>query len=414
MKIGTLYSSVTLDRESRIYTSPSDPVSGHVVLEFKAWDREKGETSTTELHGPLKINVVFEGNLSTSIDEDNTVRNVGMPDYGDVRSLFHKTHFVYEGQLRAAANERKAFPFTLFFPERAMPTPQQRKNGITEDRWDALPPSLKVDFAGMYGIGTALVDYQIKVQVETPGIEVDVASRGVLPALKYRPLLPEDVVPSPTGSFEQAFSVTSEEFIPHSERPQGFRAKAKALLKDVEPPTYAFDLLWAGLPEFVRPEQPIAFKVGLRTNVDRTTATSIPEVTIQDSSVTVLGFCGVRVMPKYESPKDAAEVKDANDFTLPISINPHGPFDKENDYTKALLTKPLPYLPCSFAIERLSRYYKVRINLTLMVGGQKVNARREFPVTVLSPMQDDNNGDSDTTTPAGSSNMDTEQLPAYS
>ena len=80
MKIGTLYSSVLLDRDSRLYTGQLDPVSGNVVVEFKAWDRERGETDARELFGPLKIYVTLEGDLKTEVDE-GYMHSISGPEY---------------------------------------------------------------------------------------------------------------------------------------------------------------------------------------------------------------------------------------------------------------------------------------------------------------------------------------------
>ena len=179
---------------------------------------------------------------------------------------------------------------------------------------------------------------------------------------------------------------------------------------------YAFDLVWLDLPSYVRPEQSIFFKIRLRTNAERTTSSIVPEVTVQEGAITLLGFCGIRVVPKYESAKDAAEVTDLNDITLPLSsISPNGAFSKENDYTKAIATPPLPDMPCSFNMERLSRYYKARINMTLMAGGQKVTARREFPVIVLPSSNHERSSASDSAQAGPSYNVgDDDQSPAYS
>jgi hypothetical protein len=412
MKIGTLYSSLVLDRDSRIYTGQSDPVSGNVILEFEAWDRKKGETTTKEFFGPVKITMVLEGDLKTEVDEEY-IRSIPHPKYGDERKLFHQTHVLHNSQCRASVGEEKKFPFKLYFPERALPTPRQRMSGITEREWDVMPPTLKVEFAGPHGSGRTNVDYRLSVEVEIAGIEVDVASRGVSPTLNYRPANPEQRTPNPPRSFEQGFTVTSEEFIPESERPHGFRAKAKALMKDVEPPTYAFDLVWMNLPNDVQPGQPVLFKTRLRTNVESTTAKMLPEVTVQEGSIVLLGFCSI---PTYESTKDSAEAKDLNDITLPLSnISPSGSFSKESDYSKKITIPPLPYLPCSFNTNSLSRYYKLRINMTLMVGGQKVTARRQFPVVVLPPSDHKTSRTSEPAQAGPSHSIgDDEQLPAYS
>lgn len=415
MKVGTLYKAILLDRDNRTFCGSEDPVSGNVVLEFKAWDREKGATDTQELFGPLKVSITLQGSVKTEIDEDY-IHRISEPEYRDVRTLFYETQVIYDGRLRVPVREKKQFPFRIFFPKRALPTPQQRQNVLAKEDWDPIPPSLHVDFAGTYGAGQSTVAYSVSAEIEVTGIEVDVATRGLSPSLKYRASLPEKDRSATTRTFEQAFSVTSEEFIPESERPHGFRAKAKALLKEVAPPTYAFHLIWTDMPDYLRPDQPISFKVRLRTNTERTTASTIPEVTIQDGSITILGFCGVRVVPRFESPKESAEMKDRNDFTVAFStVHPGGPLTKGNDYSKTIVTQPLLYQPSSFAIERLSRYYRARVHMSLMVGGQKVQVRKEFPVSMLSPLEPRPMSDIDEMEPGPSgSTQEPEQLPAYS
>jgi hypothetical protein len=387
MRVGTIYSSVVLDRDSRVYSGSEDPVTGDVVLEFKAWDREKGETSVEELFGSLKINLIFEGDIKTEIDEDYLNR-ASHPEYRDNRELFQQTTLIYDGQFRTRASEKKYIPFKLFFPKRAQPTVQQRRNGLQEDDWDSLPPALHAEFSGAHGGGKGSVEYRIKAELRLPGIDVDVATRGILPSLQYRPSNTQDSSSIATATFEQAFTVSDESLIPESERPQGFRAKAKAFLKEVEPPTYAFDIIWIDVPETERPSQSLNFRVAIRTNHERTTATVKPDVLLQECKVTIIGFCGVRVWPTLESAKESGEMRDLEDAAVVFgTIYPDGAFSKGGDYTKTITTQPLPYLPCSFAMERMSRYYKARINMSLQVGSRRINAMREFPITVFPPLQ---------------------------
>ena len=415
MKIGTIYYSVVLDRESRVYAGSEDPVTGHVVLEFKAWDREKGETNVEELFGPLQVHVTFEGDIRTEIDQDYMNR-ASHPEYRDERKLFQRTTLIYDGKVRAPVAEKKYIPFKFFFPKRAQPTVKQKRNGLREDDWDGLPPALHTEFRGAYGGGKGSVEYKIKAELELPGIEVDVATRGIPPTLQYRPSIMPDSSSIALATFEQAFTVSDESLIPQPERPQGFRAKAKALLKEVEPPTYAFDIVSIDVPECVRPLQNLNFQIAIRTNHERTTATVTPEVILQECKVTIIGFCGVRVWPTLQSPKESGEMRDLEDAAVVFgTIRPEGPFSKENDYNKTITTQTLPYLPCSFAVDRMSRYYKARINMSLQVGSRRIHANREFPVTVLPPLQ---GGTSDVTGtarvgPSQSSKGHEEDLPSY-
>ena len=415
MKVGVVYSSIVLDRDSRIYTGSEDPITGNVVLEFKNWDREKGETNTQELFGPLKVCLTLEGDIKTEIDHDYLNR-ASHPEYRDERRLFKETCVAYNGQLRARVGEKKQFPFKVFFPKQAQPTPQQRRNGIRQEDWDALPPAFQTDFMGTYGGGKGSVEYRIKAEVELAGIEVDIATRGVPPSLRYGPSVSETKANLTMSTFEQDFTVYDESLIPDSERPHGFRAKAKAMLKEVEPPCYAFDIFWMDMPNCICPFQSISFKVAVRTTSERTTATSIPQIVVQECNVKIVGHCGVRVVPTFSTPKDSAEMKDLEDAAVVFgTVHPDGPFSKADDYTKTITTQTLSYLPCSFAVERMSRYYKAWIHMTLQVGSRKVNARRMLPVTVLPPTQSGTSQDLDSVRagPSQSSTDDEEQLPAY-
>ena len=414
MKVGTIYSSVVLDRDSRVYSGSGDPVTGNVVLEFKAWDREKGETGVEELFGPLKINVTFKGDIKTEIDEDY-VNRASNPEYRDERQLFQQTTLIYDDRYRARVAEKKYIPFEFFFPQRAQPTVQQRRSGLQDDDLDVLPPALYTEFRGAYGGGKGSVEYTITPQLELPGIDVDVAARGVLPTLQYRPsYMPDSSSVAPT-TFEQAFTVSDESLIPASERPHSFRAKAKALLKEVEPPTLAFDVVWSEVPQAVHPLQELNFKVAIRTHHERTTATVSPDIILQECKITIIGFCGVRVWPTFQSPKESGEMRDLEDAAVVSgTIYPDGPFSKEGEYTKTITIQPLPYLPCSFAVERMSRYYKARINTSLQVGSRKINAMREFPITVLLPLQQQTPGASSKAHAASDGfKMSGEELPSY-
>jgi hypothetical protein len=415
MKVGTICSSIALDRDSRTYSGSEDPVTGNMVVEFKAWDREKGETDTQELFGPLQIHLTFEGDIKTEIDDDYLNR-ASHPEYRDERKLFQQTLLIYDGQIRARVGETKHFPFKVFFPVHAQPTPQQRRNGLEEQNWDLLPPAFHTDFMGTYGGGKGSVEYRIKAQIDLAGIEVDVATRGVPPSLRYRPLTSDTKLNPTTNTFEQAFIVYDDSLTPESERPHGFRAKAKAMLKDVEPPCYAFDILWMGMPTCIYPSQSMRFKVAVRTTIERTTSTTIPQIVIQECKVTIVGHCGVRVRPRFSTPKESAEMKDLEDAAVVFgTVYPDGPFSKASDYVKTITTQTLPYLPCSFAVEKLSRYYKAWIHMTLQVGGERVNARRLLSLTVMPPMQSSIPQDLDSMQAGASQRFkeDEEQLPAY-
>lgn len=386
MKVGTIYCSVVLDRESRIYSGPEDPVSGNVVLEFKPWDRERGETNVHEFFGPVKVNVTFEGNIQTEIDSDY-VNRASSPEYRDERKLFQQVQLIYDDQFRARVAEMGYIRFRLFFPKVAQPTVQQRRDGLQEENWDVLPPAFYTEFRGAYGGGKGSVEYRITAHLEFPGIDVDVATRGIAPTLHFRPSTTPEKRSISTTTFEQAFAVTDESLIPASERPQGFRAKAKALLKEVESPTHAFDLVWSDVPETVYPLQSWNFQITVRNNHERSTTTVTPEIMLMECKVTIIGFCGVRVWPAFQNLKESGEMRDLKDAAVVSgAIYPGGPFSKESDYTKTITTQELPYLPCSFAVERMSRYYKARINMSLQVGGRKMNVNREFAITVLPPM----------------------------
>lgn len=416
MKVGTLYYSLVLDRDSRVYCGSEDPVTGNVVLEFNAWDCEKGETNVDELFGPLKLSAIFEGDIKTEIDSDY-VNRASHPEYRDERKLFQQTQLIYDDQFRARVGEKRYIPFKLCFPKRAQPTVQQQRNGLQEGDWDALPPSLHTEFRGADGGGKGSIEYRITAQLELPGIDVVVATRGIsAPELQYRPSIATNKPATATISFDQAFTVFDESLIPASARPQGFRAKAKDLLKDVEPPSYAFELVWTDVPEIVRPSQSLNFKVSVRANHERSTTTVTPDIILQECKVVIIGFCGVRVWPKLQDLKESGEMKDIEDAAVVFgTIDPDGPFSKESDYTKMITTQALPYLTSTFAVDRMSRYYKARIIMTLQVGSRKIKANREVPVTVLSPPQQ-GTPESSSKSPAGLSDRTEghdEELPPY-
>ena len=127
MKVGRLEARVRLDRNPALYTGPKDPVSGRIVLTFRPF-HEKTGPMTEELFGPLRLRVVFQGDLRTStkdfITAPGNTQSRGAST--ENRILFRKTCDLFDGPFRAKSDEIKEFPFIWYFPEHATPAPERR------------------------------------------------------------------------------------------------------------------------------------------------------------------------------------------------------------------------------------------------------------------------------------------------
>ncbi|KAK3707540.1 hypothetical protein LTR37_012035 [Vermiconidia calcicola] len=404
MTIGTINVRVILDRKSQKYHSPHDAVTGVVQLEFNPFSRKEGPTGAEEVFGPLQVKIVFGGYLELRIEE---AREALPTRVIQDRPLFQETQLIYDGPFRASPSEKKEFPFTAFFAERAHrsapwrgdalvhpfdrvreptnPGPGRERQPQTEG--DLLPPSCELTATTGSMNAIAKVEYYPKAEVIMPGIDVEIETKGLKPIVLYHPAPPGPGSLQGSTVFEQSHTVASKDLIPEGERPHGFRGKAKALFKESEPPQYAFEVVCTSVPEHVYPGQQLSFEVGVRSNSERTTTTVQPEIKLDECKVTIVGLSSLftdNVEP-VEDRKDEATVNG--------TVQPPGLFSKEHDFSKRITTEPLP----------------LKIEMIMHCGTSKVHARRELPVKVHPPLS----AAGTVSGPPGVYGGGQERLPAY-
>lgn len=68
MSIGTLKAKILLTERPKVYYGSGKPVTGTIALTFEP-NRKHGSEAISELFGPLKAHVVFNGRIKTKIDK---------------------------------------------------------------------------------------------------------------------------------------------------------------------------------------------------------------------------------------------------------------------------------------------------------------------------------------------------------
>ena len=372
-----------------------------MVLEFQPLQNKRGQV-TKELFGPIQVKVILESELQTRVDNSslNTKKASNTTQIRDRRVLFQQTHIAYDGTFQACAAERKHFPFTVFFPKRAVLTKTQKKEGFLDhdgswippgeredDLGEILPPTFKTTFSDSFGSGEAAVSYRLKAEVRISGIDLSISATGPNPVLLYRP--PPALQEALRGSnmFEQSITVVGKDLIDldDDEHPHGLREHLHHLLHHGPQPRYTFDILCTSTPENISAGQSFSFDVGVSTNRGLTTAHVEPEIMVDQCKITLLGYTRLHA---FSHAQKSSQMKDTSEIAAVIgTASIEGAFSEFNDYTHTISNCPLPqYLPNSFAVEKLSRSYRIRISLDFLVGKQKVYARHEFPIKIHPPL----------------------------
>jgi len=182
------------------------------------------------------------------------------------------------------------------------------------------------------------------------------------------------------------------------------------MLKGGEDHTYCFDVSCVGLVREMCLGQAVSAEVRVRTNSEQSTINHVPEILLDHFKVDIVALTTVEMDQHWSSPMRMPDTGVIH--TLHGVATPPGPFTKAHDYTKVVNTQPLVDVPSTFKIGKISRAYKLRVELQFTVAGQSRQVRRDVPVTIHPPVggvhREAQAG------PAGPSTaMEEEQLPAY-
>jgi hypothetical protein len=366
--LGELTSHFDLPRT--VFYGPNDPVSGKVILRFKS-------LGPKELFAPLRLKVTLQGWMQLHVAENRTSHAY---IFINERRKLCTTTEVFNGSIRAMLGEPQGFPFEIHFP----PCTESWPN-------ETLPPSfharIEVTAPRQYGRhqGEATVEYSLHAQAETPGIDsVNQNSTHVITYQHRRPL-PEFDLGLDSGEFSQTMTAQTYNLLPESERPSSLLARTAATLKSVTKPTYAFTASCSGVPTALALGQKLCFAVRIRNDAANTTATVVPDITVK-SKVDIIAQTTVWATDKNrgDSPR-LVSTKPALSLTM-VKQEPSGPFRKQDDYTKTLTFDIVPEsLPCSFTTLKLTRSYRLYIELTFDVAGQSLSMEKEFKFQIIPP-----------------------------
>lgn len=182
--LGVLFSRVVVDNPDRIHYGNEEAVTGNVTLRY----RPKVRSHTTELFGPLLIQVTFQGVLKAVRGKEYSIAAV---------KLFSKTAKLHDGPFRADPDTDYQFSFSTTFPESAdpresiVPTIKKQADGslrygmhVTNVTVEDLPPTLssRLSRSDLNLLGPAIgsachidVSYSISASIQMPGLDAVIA-----------------------------------------------------------------------------------------------------------------------------------------------------------------------------------------------------------------------------------------------
>ena len=375
MSAGTLQVKLMLDPQDRVYYGPGDPITGHVELYYRSSKTSEtprsGSQGASNLFGPLNLTLKLYGRILTQASEVGDKQYV----FKDKAKLFESWHVVHQGPYRMEAEERARFPFAINFP-----------SGPPDvEMTDELPPSLKCTFfeKSMLPGGDAAVEYWLEPQVIFPVVEVTPHAVFKDRQVMYeRP--PINAVPSSESIMMGGEAVVqSSGLITESEKPRGFRERSKSIFKD--PPIYRFAVKCTGVRSILCLGEPTELEVAVRTVEKESTVSSTPDVLLDHVKVDIVAHTMIEVDERWlrsSQPTDAQVVRTVYGDTSP------GPFSKADDYTKKVTIPAITRVPSTFSCGRVSRTYKLRLELQFRVAGEIRHVRRDIPVTIYPPLSE--------------------------
>lgn len=387
MSLGTLHILTLLHEPNKVHYG-QEPICGTVSVRYttsKLKDKEHAE-----LFGPLKIRLRLMG--SVEIGRASDVNNT---------KVCLKVDTIHDGPVKLMAGSLTQYPFEITFPPHADPkinsavSAQQAENGdwkfhqrTTSVHTEPLPPTMRSSEREGISKRETAIRYVLAVAAEMPGFSVEIIHPPLPKEVLYdQPRMPTSataMLSERAPRSKQKLVVRDEAFLGEEARPQGFRGKAKAILKHEEPPRYVFEVYFENVPKHIFVGQPVDLDLSVASNSEQSTAASFPPVSLQSASAALIAHT--------TSPRSSFDASDLVMSTETLKakeaeIHPKGSFDKSRDHTKTISFGALSYVPSSFRYaDIVSRTYKLRLMLAFLVCGQTVNCMRQFDVVVHPPL----------------------------
>lgn len=396
MSVGTLHTDIILNDPGRIHCGTRDPVQGHVNIRYTPGPKN----ANAELFGPLAVAVVLHGRAKSKIWKSN---GQSTSIYRGRAKLFAKGAEIYNDSFRAQSGDAQSFPFSVSFPENAIPVCDMsgyivEQDTFTEDpRFDTspsqpLPPSFQSSYHGFAHRYESFVEYRLGVQVTMPQLQVAVIkpTEDEEPIIHYeRPRVPPSISMKPPPVWRGYESVRNELLLPESDRPSGFRQKTKALLGAGHFPTYAFD--WVCLaPNEIHLGQPVCFEVKIMPREHECTATLIPEVRLKYFRIDITAHTQVRAKAVlFSCPGSEGNYKV---YQAIGAIDSQEPFSKANDNTKVVNTDAIGSgrigsFVTTFTTFNISQIYTTKIGFAFELVGKLKHIEREYATMVHPPLE---------------------------
>ncbi len=219
--------------------------------------------------------------------------------------------------------------------------------------------------------------------MEMPGIDVVIEEASPQVVRYSMPPRTWDTAASPEVS--KLLTVDSYDLLPEEDRPSGFLGRTKATLRNAKKPSYGFTATIFDVPKSVGLGQSLSIGVRIKNEPSSTTATSIPEVTVASCAVDFVVNTALHAIDSRRGMSPQLE-SSATVFRLKWrDQHPPGPFSKAYDKTKTLTFEPLPLpatLPGTFRSRRLTRLYRLRLEITFSAAQETSVLVRAFDILV--------------------------------
>lgn len=342
--------------------------------------------------------------------------------------LFRTTSTVHDGPFKAAGDgEEIALPFSIAFPDYAdprpppLPTVSASKEPET-GRWtfsredqppsstaEPLPPSFRAKQPKSLHNTELRAEYWITTHAHMPHLaDLNVLNFWDKKEVHYSPpRIPHSAVLALTGdtnSFDQPVTIQSKFFLPPgSSSAKPTRSKIKTAILGPPPPTQTFHVFCPDFPKHLFASHPLRFTVIVSTTLDS------PPWNLETS---VRLFATTTLVSETNHPPNISIMEILPSARASV-------YHTEDGEPKTVNMGLLPPLPASFSHADVSRSYKLRVVLQLVVVDQTATITRQFPVIVHPPIEGteaaaSSEGDAPVTyEEAVEENGDSEQLPAY-
>lgn len=389
MSSGSVTAHVILDKPNYVHCGSDDPVTGNVRLLYQP-SREMARNA--ELFGPLRVTLRFCGRAKTKIKRDDTWDRGRAP-------LFAVAHLVYDGPVRIAAGAPHPVPFAIHFPETVQTPsfpafePHDSRFNVNPDQ--PLPPTSRVHYNGFASkTFEAFVEYQLFGSVALPGINVTVHNPRDAegPRVMYeRARLPAPPVdPRPPRLVRGMLRAQNKLLLPETDRPHGFKEKAKAAFSSTYYPVAVFS--WTCYaPTQVCRGQAIPLTVRAWPRVEDCTAPTVPEIRLLRCAVKITAHTCVRSDIHILHCHDAAAHVSLESWctrTPPAGGDATAtPFCEADGWAKTFNSVVVKQSPSTFKTVNIAQFYQMQISLTFALPGETKEFKHVLPITIHPPVR---------------------------